>query len=165
MIDKDVILGRSVKIFNRSLVNLFGCRIGDETFIGPFVEIARGVNIGKRCTISSHSYICAGVEIGDGVFIGHGVMFTNDLYPRASIVNTPLKTVVEEGVSIGTNATMLCGIKVGRYTIVGAGAVVVKNMPSFSIVAGNPARTLKRFQNFTAMSRYINNRQKAKVRR
>lgn len=172
MIDNDVILGKNVKIFSRRLVNLFGCKIGDRTFIGPFVEITRGVGVGKRCKIESHAFICDGVTIDDGVFIGHGVVFTNDLYPQANRQVVPKKTLVKTRASIGSNATIIGGVTIGEGAIVGAGAVVTNDVSDFSIVVGNPARTLKKFQNFEAMSRFIcrkapliNNRQKAKVRR
>lgn len=146
---RDVRLGRGVRWHN--FVNLYGCEIGDDSKIGAFVEIQRGARVGRRCKISSHSFICEGVRIGDDVFVGHGVMFTNDRHPRASIDGRPVtdewtmeETVIEDGVAIGTNATILCGLTIGRGAVVGAGAVVVKDVPPGATVAGNPARILDR---------------------
>jgi UDP-2-acetamido-3-amino-2,3-dideoxy-glucuronate N-acetyltransferase len=152
MIAPDVKLGADVKIPHEHLVNLYGCEIGDGTKIGTFVEIQRGAQIGKNCKISSHTFICEGVAIEDGVFIGHGVMFTNDPYPRA--VNPDgtqqtdadwvvVRTHVRSGASIGSNATILCGVEIGAGAIVGAGAVVTKSVPSRTIVAGVPASPLR----------------------
>ncbi|MEO6002484.1 MAG: acyltransferase [Opitutus sp.] len=147
----DVKLGRDVKIF--SFTNLYGCDIGDEVKIGTFVEIQRGAKIGNRCKISSHSFICEGVTLEDEVFIGHGVMFTNDLFPRATNADgTPqtaadwkcLKTVVKKGAAIGSGATLLCGITIGERAVVGAGAVVTKDVAAGMIVAGNPARPIRK---------------------
>jgi acetyltransferase-like isoleucine patch superfamily enzyme len=144
---RDVRLGRDVKYFN--FVNLYGCTIGDESKIGAFVEIQKNATIGRRCKISSHSFICEGVHIGDDVFVGHGVMFTNDKYPRASHEGRPIttewelhETFVEDGISIGSNATILCGVRIGRSAIVGAGAVVTADVPPGAIVAGVPARPM-----------------------
>lgn len=142
----DVILGQDVVI--RDFVNMYGCTIGDGSRIGAFVEIQKGVIIGKNCKVSSHSFLCEGVILEDGVFIGHGVMFTNDKRPRA--VNTDgslqteqdwecLKTHVGRMASIGSNATILPGISIGEGAMIGAGAVVTKNVPAHSIVKGNPA--------------------------
>jgi len=147
----DVILGTNVRIFQPDLVNLYGCAIGAETKIGAFVEIQKNASIGKRCKISSHSFICEGVSIEDEVFVGHGVMFTNDIYPRA--VNedgTPqteadwevVKTTVRARASIGSNATIIAGVTIGEAALVGAGAVVTKDVPNFAIVAGVPARVI-----------------------
>lgn len=150
-ISSDVKLGKDVKIY--SFVNLYGCKIGDETKIGTFVEIQRGANIGKRVKISSHTFICDGVTIEDEVFIGHGVMFINDIYPRAANPNGSLQTeddwelvptLVEKRASIGSNATILAGITIGEGAIIGAGAVVTTDVPPYSIVAGNPAKVLRK---------------------
>lgn len=159
MIDSDVIMGRDVVIFNPELVNIFGCRIGDESFIGPFVEITRGVVIGRRCKIESHSFICDSVTLGDGVFVGHGAMFTNDLYPRTDRHVVYLPTDVGEGASIGSNATIIAGVRIGAHAVIGAGAVVTKSVPDFSIVAGNPARVLKEFDSLEALKSYVTDRQ------
>jgi UDP-2-acetamido-3-amino-2,3-dideoxy-glucuronate N-acetyltransferase len=146
----DVRLGRDVRIYN--FVNLYGCSIGDETRIGTFVEIQKGAHIGARCKISSHTFICEGVTLEDEVFIGHGVMFINDRYPRAARPDgmpqteddwTLQTTIVRRGASIGSNATILGGVQIGERAIVGAGAVVTKNVPADAIVAGNPARIIK----------------------
>ncbi len=147
----DVVLGRDVKIY--SFVNLYGCAIGDETKIGAFVEIQRGATIGKRCKISSHTFICDGVHIGDGCFVGHGVVFTNDKYPKA--VNavgelagpqdwTMLETRIGDRVAIGSGAVILCGISIGDDAVIGAGAVVTRNVAAGATVAGVPARALLR---------------------
>ncbi len=147
----DVVLGRDVQIYN--FVNLYGCEIGDETRIGTFVEIQKGACVGARCKISSHTFICEGVRVEDEVFIGHGVQFINDRYPRATSADgTPQteanwtleRTVVRRGASIGTGATILGGIEIGARSIVGAGAVVTRDVPAGATVAGNPARILRR---------------------
>jgi acetyltransferase-like isoleucine patch superfamily enzyme len=146
----DVELGRDVTIY--AFVNLYGCRIGDETRIGTFVEIQKGVRVGARCKISSHTFICEGVTLEDEVFVGHGVMFTNDRWPRATRPDgTPQTeedwtleaTIVRRGASIGSNATILCGVEIGERAVIGAGAVVTKNVPPGAVVAGNPARIIK----------------------
>ena len=134
-------------------VNLYGCEIGDEVKIGTFVEIQKGAKVGHRCKISSHTFICEGVTLEDEVFIGHNVTFTNDRYPRSTNGDGALKTekdwtctptLVKRGASIGSGATLLCGITVGEYAIVGAGSVVTKDVPGGAVVAGNPARLLKK---------------------
>jgi len=144
-------LGADVRIFG--FVNLYGCEIGDSTKIGTFVEIQKGAKIGRRCKISSHTFICEGVTIEDEVFIGHGVMFTNDRYPRAANVDGSLQTeadwkciptLIKKGAAIGSGATLLCGITIGERATVGAGSVVTKDVPAGAVVAGNPARVMKR---------------------
>jgi len=151
-IQTNVKLGPGVKIFHHDLVNLYGCTIGDETKIGAFVEIQMNAFVGKRCKISSHTFICEGVKIEDEVFIGHGVIFTNDLYPRATAADGRLQTeadwcVIETHVkkraSIGSNVTILAGVTVGENAIVGAGAVITKNVPDNVVVVGNPARIIR----------------------
>ena len=151
MIHPDVALGKGVVIFQPELVNLYGCAIGDGTRVGAFVEIQRDAKIGGNCKISSHSFICSGVRIEDGVFIGHGVMFVNDRYPAA--VNedgslqgaadwTCVPTTVRNRASVGSNATILCGVTIGEQALVGAGAVVTRNVADFAIVAGSPAKQI-----------------------
>ena len=143
-------LGANVRL--SKFINLYGCEIGDETKIGAFVEIQKNANIGRRCKISSHTFICEGVTIEDNVFIGHGVMFTNDSYPRSTNFDGSLqteadwkveKTVVRKGASIGTGATILPNLCIGENAIVGAGSVVTKDVPANAIIAGNPARVLR----------------------
>jgi len=145
-------LGIGVVIHHPALVNIYGCTIGDETKIGPFVEIQKGSVIGSRCKISSHCFICEGVVIEDEVFIGHGVMFVNDRQPRATNTDGSIKgdidwnlekTFVKRGASIGSNATILCGITIGEKSLVGAGSVVTHDIPPFNLVAGNPARFMR----------------------
>jgi UDP-2-acetamido-3-amino-2,3-dideoxy-glucuronate N-acetyltransferase len=159
MIDPDVILGQGVKIFNADLVNIFGCKIGDHTFVGPFVEITRGVEIGSHCIIESHSFLCDSVVLMNHVFVGHGVMFVNDMYPRTDRHVIYPKTVVGDYCSIGTNSTILGGVKIGDHAIVGAGAVVTKDVPPLSIVAGNPARIARTFDSVEELKTYIVRRQ------
>ena len=145
----DVKLGEGVRVFD--FTNLYGCEIGDETKIGTFVEVQKGARIGRRCKISSHTFICEGVVIEDDVFVGHGVMFTNDRYPRAVNPNGELKdeedwtctpTLVKKGAAIGSNATLLCGVTVGENALIGAGAVVTHDVPPHAVVAGTPARVM-----------------------
>jgi acetyltransferase-like isoleucine patch superfamily enzyme len=143
-------LGKDVRL--SKFINLYGCEIGDETKIGAFVEIQKNASIGKRCKISSHTFVCEGVEIQDNVFIGHGVTFINDSYPRATTSAGELqteadwkveKTIVSKGASIGSGSTILSNVTIGENAIVGAGSVVTKDVPASSIVAGNPARVLR----------------------
>jgi acetyltransferase-like isoleucine patch superfamily enzyme len=147
----NVILGKDVVL--NDFINLYGCRIGDNTKIGPFVEVQKNAFIGKRCKISSHTFICEGVTIEDDVFVGHGVMFINDKYPRSTNESGELQdeedwevvsTIVKQGASIGSNATLLCGITVGTGSIVGAGSVVTRDVPDKTVVAGNPAKVIRR---------------------
>jgi len=141
-------LGRNVVIHHPDLVNLYGCQVGDDTKIGAFVEIQKNATIGARCKISSHTFICEGVEIEDEVFVGHGVMFINDPYPRATnegALQTEadwkvVPTRVRRGASIGSGAAILCGVTIGERAMVGAGAVVTRDVPSDAVVAGVPAR-------------------------
>jgi acetyltransferase-like isoleucine patch superfamily enzyme len=149
-ISSDVKLGNNVRL--SKFINLYGCEIGDDTKIGAFVEIQKNASVGKCCKISSHTFICEGVVIEDEVFIGHGVMFINDSYPRATTGEGGLQTetdwkvehtVIKKGASIGSGATILCNTSIGENAIVGAGSVVTKNVPPNAIVAGNPARILR----------------------
>jgi acetyltransferase-like isoleucine patch superfamily enzyme len=146
----DVEFGERVQV--QAFANLYGCRIGDDTRIGPFVEIQRGVRVGERCKIQSHTFICTGVELADEVFVGHGVMFINDLHPRATADDGRLKTdedwtldetLVEAGAAVGSGATILGGIRVGARALVAAGAVVTRNVHPGDVVAGNPARSIR----------------------
>jgi len=146
----DVKLGRDVKL--SKFINLYGCEIGDETKIGAFVEIQKNASVGKRCKISSHTFICEGVTIEDNVFIGHSVTFINDSYPRATTASGELqteadwkveRTVVSKGASVGSGSTILSNVTIGENAIVGAGSVVTKNVPANAVVAGNPARVLR----------------------
>jgi UDP-2-acetamido-3-amino-2,3-dideoxy-glucuronate N-acetyltransferase len=151
VISPDVVLGKDVVVFQPELVNLYGCTIGEGSRVGAFVEIQRDASIGANCKISSHSFICSGVRVEDGVFIGHGVMFVNDLYPAAVNSDGSLQgaadwkcvpTVVRRRASLGSNATILCGITIGEQALVGAGAVVTRDVPDYAIVAGNPAKQI-----------------------
>ncbi len=153
-ISEDVILGENVKL--SKFINLYGCEIGDDTKIGAFVEIQKGVKIGKNCKIESHTFICEGVTIEDNVFVGHGVTFINDKYPRATNDRGELQTeydwkaepiLVKKSASIGSGATILCSVIIGERAFVGAGSLVNKNVPPYTIVAGNPARFTKRLNN------------------
>lgn len=146
----DVKLGKGVKL--SKFINMYGCEVGDDTKIGAFVEIQKNASVGRRCKISSHTFICEGVTIEDSVFIGHGVMFINDIYPRAT-ANGQLqteadwkvdRTVIKAGASIGTGATILANVTIGENAIVGAGSVVTKDVPANCIVAGNPAKMLRK---------------------
>lgn len=155
----DVKLGRNVRL--PGFINLYGCTIGDDTRIGTFVEIQRGAVVGNNCKIQSHSFLCEGVTLEDEVFVGHGVMFTNDRFPRATNDEglpkndaewSCEKTVVKRGASIGSNATILCGLTIGERAIIGAGSVVTKDVPAGAIVAGNPARVLRKISSGAAVS-------------
>lgn len=146
----DVRLGEGVMVYE--FANLYGCEIGDKTKVGTFVEIQKGVKIGKRCKISSHTFICEGVTIEDDVFLGHNVTFINDLLPRASTASgvpqadgdwTCIGTRVKRGASIGSSATLLCGVTIGENAMVGAGSVVTRDVPPNTVVAGNPARVIR----------------------
>jgi acetyltransferase-like isoleucine patch superfamily enzyme len=148
----DVKLGKGVKL--SKFINMYGCEIGDDTKIGAFVEIQKNASVGRQCKISSHTFVCEGVTIEDNVFIGHGVMFINDIYPRAT-ANGQLqteadwkveRTVIKNGASIGTGATILANVTIGENAIVGAGSVVTKNVPANCIVAGNPAKVLRKIE-------------------
>jgi acetyltransferase-like isoleucine patch superfamily enzyme len=150
-ITPDVKLGTNVRL--SKFINLYGCEIGDDTKIGAFVEIQKNATIGRRCKISSHTFICEGVTIEDEVFVGHGVMFVNDSFPRATTASGQMqtesdwkveRTLVKAGASIGTGATILANVVIGEHAMIGAGAVVTKNVPPYTIVAGNPARILRR---------------------
>jgi acetyltransferase-like isoleucine patch superfamily enzyme len=152
-IGEDVKLGANVRL--SKFINLYGCEVGDETKIGAFVEIQKNATVGKRCKISSHTFVCEGVTIEDNVFIGHGVTFVNDSYPRATAPGGKLQTeedwkvehtVIKKGASIGSGATILCDITIGENAIVGAGSVVTKDVPANAIVAGNPAKVLRYIQ-------------------
>jgi acetyltransferase-like isoleucine patch superfamily enzyme len=149
-ISEDVVFGKNVSVFK--FVNLYGCKIGDDTKIGSFVEIQKNATIGKRCKISSHSFICEGVEIEDNVFIGHGVTFINDRYPRATNQDgtmqtdkewTVLHTCIRKNASIGSGSTILCGVEIGENAIIGAGSTVTKNVPAYAIVVGNPSKVIR----------------------
>ena len=159
VIAPDVKLGKGVKL--SKFINLYGCEIGDESKIGAFVEIQKNATVGKRCKISSHTFICEGVTIEDNVFIGHGVTFINDIYPRATTEGGGLqteadwkveRTVVKKGASIGSGATILANTVIGENAIVGAGSMVTKDVPANTIVAGNPAKTLRHLEQTVEVS-------------
>jgi len=156
----DVKLGQGVKL--SKFINLYGCEVGDESKIGAFVEIQKNATVGKRCKISSHTFVCEGVTIEDNVFIGHGVMFINDSYPRATAADGNLqteadwkveRTVVKKGASIGSGATILSNVSIGENAIVGTGSVVTKDVPPGSIVVGNPAKVLRYIDKITEVSK------------
>jgi acetyltransferase-like isoleucine patch superfamily enzyme len=147
----DVHLAEDARVFYPELVNLYGCTIGSASTVGPFVEIQKNATVGAQCKISSHAFICEGVTIEDEVFVGHGVMFINDLYPRATAADGQLqseadwqlaRTHIARGASIGSGATILGGITVGERALIGAGAVVTRDVPAYAIVVGNPARVI-----------------------
>jgi acetyltransferase-like isoleucine patch superfamily enzyme len=149
----DVKLGSDVKL--ASFVNLYGCQVGDRTKIGTFVEIQKNAKVGCNCKISSHSFICEGVTIEDNVFIGHGVTFINDIYPRATTIEGELQTekdwkveptLIKKGASIGSGATILCNVVIGENAVIGAGSLVTRDVPPDTVVAGNPARVLRRLK-------------------
>ncbi len=149
----DVVLGKDVRVFD--FVNLYGCEIGDRSKIGTFVEIQKKARVGSDCKISSHTFICEGVVIEDGVFVGHNVTFINDRFPRATAPGgglqteadwTCVPTLVKRGASIGSSATILCGVTIGERALVGAGSVVTRDVPADTVVAGNPARIIKKME-------------------
>ena len=151
LIAPDVKIGRNVRVY--SFTNLYGCEIGDDTKIGTFVEIQKGARIGRRCKVSSHTFICEGVTLEDDVFVGHNVTFINDLYPRSTNAEGQLQTekdwtcvptLVKRGASIGSSATLLCGITIGEHALIGAGSVVTRDVAPHAVVAGNPARVIKK---------------------
>lgn len=153
VIAPDVKLGKNVKIF--SFANLYGCEVGDNTKIGTFVEIQKNATVGKNCKISTHTFICEGVHIEDNVFVGHNVTFINDIYPRATTEGGKMQTeedwevvptYVKKGASIGSSATILAGVTIGEKAMVGAGAVVTRDVPKGVVVAGNPARVIRRIE-------------------
>lgn len=158
-ISPDVKLGQGVKL--SKFINLYGCQIGDETKIGAFVEIQKNSSVGRRCKVSSHTFVCEGVTIEDNVFIGHGVTFINDSYPRATTPDGEIQTekdwrvettVVKRGASIGSGSTILSKIVIGENAIVGAGSVVTRDVPANTIVAGNPAKVLRSIENPTKVN-------------
>lgn len=166
MISSSVILKEGVIIHHPDLVNLYGCTIGAGTAIGTFVEVQKNVLVGRNCKISSHSFLCEGVTIEDGVFVGHGVMFTNDIYPRAVNPDGSLQTqadwvvvptLVKRHASIGSNATILAGITIGEEAQIGAGAVVTRNVPDRAIVAGVPARIIGRVDDVQPLLQSVGN--------
>ena len=154
---RDVTCGARVRIVEPA--NLYGCTLGDDCFVGPFVEIQQGVTIGARTKVQSHAFVCELVTIGADCFIGHGVMFTNDLYPTTYRQVKRLPTFVGEGASLGSNATVIGGIRIGRRVVIGAGAVVTVDIPDFSIAVGNPARVVRSFANAAELWGYIESQQ------
>lgn len=146
----DVVLGTNVQVHHPDLVNLYGCRVGNDVKIGAFVEIQKGASVGNRCKVSSHSFVCEGVTLEDDVFVGHGVMFTNDLYPRATAGGrlqtdadwAVVPTIVRRGASIGSGAIIRAGVTIGEHAMIGAGAVVTRDVTAHAIVAGVPARAM-----------------------
>lgn len=150
-ISSNVVQGESVTVYHPELVNLYGCTIGDHTRIGAFVEIQKNASVGAHCKISSHTFICEGVTIEDDVFVGHGVVFINDRYPRATVDGRPqteadwelIPTLVKKGASIGSGAVILCGVTIGEKALIGAGAVVLHDVPDHAVVAGVPARLIR----------------------
>ena len=151
---EDCVVGEHVRIYFEEQVNLYGCTLGNFSSVGPFVEIQRGVSVGKFSKISSHTFVCDGVTIGNRVFVGHGVMFTNDMYPGITSPFVKLSTVVEDDVTIGSGATIL-PVRIGKGAMVGAGAVVTQDVPAYAIVAGNPARVVHQFANNDERRAYI----------
>ena len=149
-ITSDVKLGERVNIYQPNLVNLYGCSIGDDTKVGAFVEIQKNAAVGARCKVSSHTFICEGVTLHEEVFVGHGVMFINDRYPRATVAGSlqtesdwqVVRTVVKRGASIGSGAVIMCGVTIGEHALVGAGAVVTRDIPDYSIAVGVPAKVV-----------------------
>ncbi len=167
MIAANVVLGEGVVVHHPDLVNLYGCTIGDGSRIGTFVEIQKNAVVGRNCKISSHSFVCEGVAIEDGVFVGHGVMFTNDLHPRATAADgglqteadwTVVPTRVRRGASIGSNATILAGVTIGEGALVGAGAVVTRDVPDYAVVAGVPAVVTGRVKDAPPLARLAGGR-------
>jgi UDP-2-acetamido-3-amino-2,3-dideoxy-glucuronate N-acetyltransferase len=150
-VSSNVVLGESVTIFHPDLVNLYGCTIGDHTRIGAFVEIQKNASVGANCKVSSHTFICEGVTIEDDVFVGHGVVFINDRYPRATSDGRPqteadwemIPTLIKRGASIGSGAVILCGVTIGERALIGAGAVVTHDVPDHAVVVGVPARLVR----------------------
>lgn len=152
MIKSDVKVGKDTKIFHPDLVNIYGCELGNNCKVGPFVEIQKGVKIGNNVKVSSHSFICEGVTIEDDVFIGHNVTFINDKFPKSTIDGklqdendwTCIPTLIKKGASLGSSCTILCGVTIGKNAMVGAGAVVTKDVPENTVVAGVPAKEIKK---------------------